>query len=86
MKKTSWDIDRALYVIECYNKECPTSNDELKMLLPFFLFPQDFWQISRQYYIEKKDWGDRDYLDIMNTKSQYTISRRQFIEKFENFL
>lgn len=83
MKKTGWDIDKALYIIECYDKESPISNDELKVLVPFFLFPQDFWQISRQYYIEKKDWGDRDYLDKMNTKSQYTISRRQFIEEFE---
>lgn len=83
MKKTGWDIDKALYVIECYDKESPISRDELKVLMPFFLFPQDFWQISRQYYIEKKDWGDRDYLDKMNTKSQYTISRREFIEEFE---
>ncbi len=83
MKRTSWDIDRALYVIECYDKECSVSHDELKVLLPFFLFPQDFWQISKQYYIENKDWGDRDYLDMMNTKSSYTISRRQFIEEFE---
>ena len=83
MKKTSWDIDRALYVIECYDKESTISSDELKVLLPFFLFPQDFWQISRQYYIEKKDWGDRNYLDTMNTKSQYTISRREFLEEFQ---
>ncbi|MFA7573674.1 MAG: CotS family spore coat protein [Lutispora sp.] len=82
MKKTGWDIDRALYIIESYDKESPISNEELKVLVPFFLFPQDFWQISRQYYIEKKDWGDRDYLDKMNTKSQYTLSRRQFIEEF----
>ncbi len=83
MKKTGWDIDRALYIIEGYNEVSAVSNDELKVLVPFFLFPQDFWQISKQYYIEKKDWGDRDYLDKMNTKSQYTISRRQFIEEFE---
>jgi len=83
MKKTGWDIDKALYIIELYDKEIPISNDELKVLVPFFLFPQDFWQISRQYYIERKDWGDRDYLDKMNTKSQYTISRREFIEEFE---
>lgn len=83
MKKTGWDIDRALYIIECYDKESPVSSEELKVLVPFFLFPQDFWQISRQYYIERKDWGDRDYLDKMNTKSQYTISRRRFIEEFE---
>lgn len=83
MKKTTWDIDKALNIIEIYDKETPISNNELRVLVPFFLFPQDFWQISRQYYIEKKDWGDRDYLDKMNTKSQYTISRRQFIEEFE---
>ncbi|NLM43771.1 MAG: CotS family spore coat protein [Clostridiales bacterium] len=83
MKKTTWDIDKALNIIEIYDKETPISNDELRVLVPFFLFPQDFWQISRQYYIERKDWGDRDYLDKMNTKSQYTISRRQFIEEFE---
>jgi len=53
MKKTGWDIDKALYIIECYDRESPISNDELKVLIPFFLFPQDFWQISRQYYIEK---------------------------------
>lgn len=82
MKKTGWDIDRALYIIEYYDKESPVSKEELKVLVPFFLFPQDFWQISRQYYIERKDWGDRDYLDKMNTKSQYTLARRQFIEEF----
>lgn len=83
MKKSNWDIDKAMDIIESYDQRNPVSNEELKVLTPFFLFPQDFWMISRQYYIERKDWDEEDYVDKMNTKSEYTLMRRKFIEEYE---
>lgn len=83
MKKTNWDVDKALEIIEGYDRRNPVSSGELKVLAPFFLFPQDFWMISRQYYIERKDWEEEDYVDKMNTKSEYTLLRRKFIEEYE---
>lgn len=82
MKKCSWDIDKAMYIIDSYNKKSPVSHMELEALVPFFLFPQDFWMVSRQYYIERKDWEEEDYLDKMNTKSEYTYMRKTFIDGF----
>lgn len=82
MKKTGWDIDKALLILDAYDHLNPLSNEELKVLVPFFLFPQDFWMISRQYYIERKDWDEEDYVDKMNTKSEYTLLRRRFIEEY----
>ena len=83
MKKSNWDIDKALDILESYNRRNPINNEELKVLAPFFLFPQDFWMISRQYYIERKAWDEEDYVDKMNTKSEYTLMRRKFIEEYE---
>lgn len=82
LKRSSWDIDKAMEILEGYDKRNPVSKEELKVLVPFFLFPQDFWMISRQYYIERKAWEEEDYVDKMNTKSEYTLMRRRFIEEF----
>ena len=83
MKKSNWDVDKAMGILESYDRKSPVSCSELKVLAPFFLFPQDFWMISRQYYIERKDWDEEDYVDKMNTKSEYTLMRRKFIEEYE---
>jgi CotS family spore coat protein len=83
MKKSNWDIDKALNILESYDRRNPVSIEELKVLAPFFLFPQDFWMISRQYYIERKAWDEEDFVDKMNTKSEYTFMRRRFIEEYE---
>jgi CotS family spore coat protein len=83
MKKSNWDMDKALGILDSYDRRNPVSNEELKVLAPFFLFPQDFWMISRQYYIEKKAWDEEDFVDKMNTKSEYTLMRRKFIEEYE---
>jgi CotS family spore coat protein len=83
MKKSNWDIDKALSILEGYDRRNPLSYGELKVLAPFFLFPQDFWMVSRQYYIERKAWDEEDYVDKMNTKSEYTLARRKFIEEYE---
>jgi CotS family spore coat protein len=84
MKKCNWDVDKALYIIDCYNNKSSIETSELEVLVPFFLFPQDFWQISRQYYIERKNWDEEDYLEKMNKKSEYTDMRRRFIDEFIN--
>ncbi len=83
MKKCCWDIDKAMYIIDSYNRKNPISHMELETMVPFFLFPQDFWMVSRQYYIENKDWEEEDYLDKMNTKSEYTYMRKSFIDSFK---
>lgn len=83
MKRSNWDIDKALNILESYDRRNPVTVGELKILAPFFLFPQDFWMISRQYYIERKAWDEEDYVDKMNTKSEYTLMRRKFIEEYE---
>ncbi|MGE5632308.1 MAG: CotS family spore coat protein [Caulobacteraceae bacterium] len=82
MKKSNWDADKAMSIIEIYDRINPISQKELKTMAPFFLFPQDFWMISRQYYIEKKDWEEEEYVDKMNTKSEYTMMRRSFIKEY----
>jgi Ser/Thr protein kinase RdoA (MazF antagonist) len=83
MKKTNWDMDKALDILGSYDRRNPISDEELSVLAPFFLFPQDFWMISRQYYIERKSWDEEDFVDKMSTKSEYTLMRRKFIEEYE---
>lgn len=83
MKRSNWDFDKALDILEGYNRRNPISSEELKVLVPFFLFPQDFRVVYRQYYIERRVWDEEDYTDKMNTKSEYALMRRKFIEEYE---
>lgn len=82
MKKSNWDIDKAMEIIEAYNNKSNIDHSELEVLMAFFLFPQDFWMISRQYYIEKKPWEEQDYIEKMNKKSQYSDYRKMFLKQF----
>lgn len=83
MKRSNWNIDKALGILEGYDRINPISSEELKVLVPFFLFPQDFRTVFRQNYIERKAWDEEDYADKMNTKSEYTLMRKKFIEEYE---
>lgn len=84
MKGYGWDFNVARFILDSYSSVSPVSPDELIVMLAFFWFPQDFWQVGLQFYVEKKDWGDR-FLDILRRKTKYLAYREVFLHQFAEY-
>ena len=68
----SWDLERAYWIFNTYNRGKPILGEEIGVMKAFMEFPQEFWQIGLQYYVEQQPWEeevfhrrlDRILLDI----------------------
>ncbi|HWQ30168.1 MAG TPA: CotS family spore coat protein [Negativicutes bacterium] len=83
LKRCSWNIGKAVEILEGYDRRNPIDKDELRVLVPFFLFPQDFRQVSRQYDIERKPWDEDELSDKMDARAGYEQLRMEFIEEYQ---
>lgn len=83
LKRCDWQIDKALEILESYDRRNPIDIEELRVLVPFFLFPQDFRQVSRQYDVQRKPWDEEELADKMDAKSEYEQLRMKFIEEYQ---
>ncbi len=86
LKRCEWEIDRALYIIDKYNSISPLKKDELKLLKPFILFPQDLWQLTRQCFIEKAGFDEEDCIDKMSRKSEHIDAKKKLINQLSSIL
>lgn len=83
MRYNKWSIEDALFIMKSYNSEYRIKDEELKVMGGFIQFPQDFWQVGIQYYVEKQPWGE----DFFNKKIEKIYLDREgkasFINKFD---
>lgn len=78
MKTSRWNLDRAIYILNCYNEVIPLNVDEIDVIKYFIMFPQDFWQVGLQYYVEKQPWEE----DVFLTKLMRFLIQREARESF----
>jgi len=86
VKYCGWDMDKAQTILESYSSIDEISKDELKALYGFLMFPQDFYEISRQYYMKTKDWDEDDFLSRLERKAGYYRDREQFLNDFQEYI
>lgn len=82
MRHGNWDMEKAQYIIDCYLKEGYLEPDEIDVINAFIEFPQDFWQVGLQYYIEKQDWEENNFNKRLNNVINDKYDRKRFIEDF----
>lgn len=82
MKKSDWDTGVALGILESYSRRSPLSREELKVLIPFLLFPHDFRAVSIIPDGEG-NWDEEDLADKMDIKSEYSQMRKKFTEEYK---
>ena len=85
MKRGIWDIDKAYFILNEYSKYNPISNRDLEIIKYFMTFPQDFWQIGLQYYVEEQPWTMEVFLSRLNTTKNDKDLRHNFLQKFLKF-
>ena len=83
MKNGNWNFDTLEYILGIYTKKIPVSFDELCIMFCFMEFPQDFWQVGLQYYVEKQPWDEAVFLRKLNRGVRDFKDRMKFLRRFE---
>jgi CotS family spore coat protein len=82
MRYGVWDIDKAYFILNEYDRIYSISQKELKVIKAFITFPQDFWQIGLQYYTEKQPWTMEYFLMRLNRIVSDRDIRDKFLKEF----
>ncbi|MDP2872410.1 MAG: CotS family spore coat protein [Bacillota bacterium] len=83
-KRFGWDLAAAELYIKLYsrNSRDPLSSDELAVLAAFLYWPQDFWQVGLQYYVEKQPWPLSRFLSSLERKTANRREHEAFLAGF----
>jgi CotS family spore coat protein len=83
IKHSGWDIDIADTVMEFYKQESEMAPREMEVLYGYLMFPQDFCEISTNYYMRTRNWDEDEFVDKLKRKAEYKIERERFLSSFE---
>lgn len=84
IKNFAFDIQKAEVIINCYCKTNSLSYREIEILYGMLTFPEDFYNISKDYYTRRKDWDEQTFLDKIIKKTSYREDREEFLEAFKD--
>lgn len=82
MRYGVWNIDKAYFILNEYDRIYTIDQKELKVIKAFMTFPQDFWQIGLQYYVEKQPWTIEYFLMRLNRIVNDREIRAKFLQEF----
>lgn len=82
MRYGVWDIEKAYFILNEYDKVYSIDEKDLKVIKAFITFPQDFWQVGLQYYVEKQPWTMEYFLMRLNRIVDDREIRDKFLKEF----
>lgn len=85
-KHLHWDIAKAYFILEIYKKQIPIEEEELEIMKGFITFPQDFWQIGLQYYVENQPWDFKSFITRLRRFLKHREDRGIFLDAFLDVL
>ncbi|QCX33434.1 CotS family spore coat protein [Caloramator sp. E03] len=86
LKYGNWDFEILDFILSVYYEKIPISNDEIYLIFCFMQFPQDFWQVGLQYYVEKQPWEEEFFLRKLKRIVEDSKERMSFLREFEQRL
>ncbi|WP_026883316.1 CotS family spore coat protein [Clostridium akagii] len=84
-KNAPFDIDNAKIIITNYRLTNTLSNNELNILFSMLTFPQDFYEIAKDYYTRRKEWEEQVFIAKINRKLKLEEARIDFLKSFYNY-
>lgn len=82
IKKFGFSIEMCKNIISEYNRINTLSKEEYKILYIYIKFPNDFYSISKEYYLKLKDWPYDSYLNKLQSKLEYTKEKKLLLDYF----
>lgn len=83
LKYGNWNLEKIEYIINIYNQNIHLTKEELYIIFCFMEFPQDFWQIGLQYYVENQLWDEDVFLKKLNRIVSDSRNRFEFLRSLE---
>ena len=83
MRHGNWNMEKAQFIIDGYLKVGTLEKDEIPVMNAFIEFPQDFWQVGLQYYVEKLKWEEEQFNKRLQGFVNDKCERHQFINDFK---
>lgn len=84
IKNCGWDVEKASGIIRDYSFIDALDDSELDVLYDFLIFPQEFYEISRSYYMRTKKWDEDEFQSKLENKVSYFSDRENFMKEFKN--
>lgn len=82
LRQDKWQYTRARFALLVYHRQYPLTASHLQVLHAFFQWPQDFWQVGLQYYVERLAWPAKRFLKSLKRKVQDEPNRQNFLARF----
>ncbi|KXG76167.1 CotS family spore coat protein [Thermotalea metallivorans] len=82
MRYGNWSLEKAYFIWNTYNREKTVLGEEIGVIKAFMEFPQEFWQIGLQYYVEKQPWEEEVFHRRLNRILEDIPMREVFMKKF----
>lgn len=86
MEKNNWDFSLLQTVLDNYQKICPISKEEKKLLYIWLIYPEKFWKITNFYYNSKKTWMSGKNIEKLQGLQQQKKQRMSLLEKVPEIL
>lgn len=83
-KGSAYDIEESKQILKDYREYNELSEKELQVLYGLLMFPQDIYNISKDYYTRKKDWDYNMFLDRLIKKNDFKEDKREFLQNFKD--
>ncbi|CDF57221.1 CotS family spore coat protein [Thermobrachium celere] len=79
----NWDIKLFNFILNEYSRYIPITLEEIYLIFCFMEFPQDYWQVGLQYYVEKQPWTEENFLKRLNRVVLDAEGRFKFLSELE---
>lgn len=80
LRHDRWNSRIAAKALAMYDEESSLDGRELAVLYPLLLWPQDFWQIGLQFFLEELPWSQERFLQTLRRKTEDRAERAVFLE------
>lgn len=82
LKYLAWNSELGKYILTQYHQTAPLSREELQVMWVLLSWPQDFWQVGLQFYVEKLPWPKARFLRKLERKLRQRFDRERFLSDF----
>jgi CotS family spore coat protein len=82
LKHNNWRPELCRLILTTYHQEAALTVEEIRVLQVLLSWPQDFWQIGLQYYVEKQPWPPGRFLKKLEHRVRQRLEREHFLKEF----
>lgn len=82
MRHGVWDLKKAYFILNEYSKYYALSDEDLGVIKAFMVYPQDYWQVGLQYYVEHQPWIMEYFLLRLKRVIDDKEIRERFLKEF----